>query len=756
MLLPPSASPNLRVGVEMVGSIVEWVTSLLLCLVFALLLRMSSRRRVVATWMIAWMAVVVATSGSAWDTAYIVFRPTTIIPLWTAFLSPFYWPARFVFLAAIVMGSLGVAGYRPPVWMQYAMLIGAALVGFAGPAIASSSATQNLLLVANAVLIFASVQVVLLRARNARHPGLIFLATALTLFGILSTVYLSRTLSLYPLPQLSGTIQALSRTSGYGDAASFAILASAVIVTIVQEAFLDSRLEHETRVAAVTGSEARLNAVIQAAREAIVTVDADGRIDMLNDAARLLLSTTQPSAIGERLADHFAYPGAWLAVQAKGSAAERLTLHSAELRRGDGAGVPVEFTAGPIRTDGANGMVVVLRDVSAHVAELSRRETFERQLAEADKMLAIGRVVSGVAHELNNPLSVVLGQSELLVDTAPAGEVQNGLKLIQEQAQRARHIVRDLLAFVRRRDDLPGQVVPLAPVVCRAIGSQQAKAAAHHVTIEDRIAEDLPCLAIDQSSIEQVVVNMIANGIDAAGAGGTVRITSDARHDQVDIIVDDSGPGVPDELVSRVFEPFFTTKAPGQGTGLGLSVSREIAEQHRGSLCLANRPAHDVGARFVLTLPLNIDAAEDVPVLASHPFPRPIAGPAEAMLIDDEPSVRATLRKLFTRNGWTVHEASSGAEALEWLYAVDPAAAPSAILCDLKMPGMSGHEVYQRCRATHPDLAARFIFVTGDVVGAPADGLVDATGQPVVEKPFTVSEIARTVGDILQGAGSGA
>ncbi len=752
MPLPPPAGPSLRVGVQLIGTLVQWVTSVLLFVVFAFLLRWSSRRRVIGTWMLAWVAVAVATSETSWAAAYIVFWPSAVIPMWTAFLAPFYWPARFVFLAAVVLGSLGAAGYRFSAVGQYACLVGAALVGFAGPLVISSSATHDLCLAVNVVLIFGAVQIVLLRARHQQRAGLIFLGTALTLFGVLSTLYLSRTLSVYPLSSLSGTIQMLSLTSGYGDAASFAILASAVVVTIVQESFLDSKLAQEQRIAAITGSEARLNAVIQAAQEAIVTVDAAGRIDMLNDAARRLLGVTGDASIGERLADFLMYSSAWSeALEQTAAGSDGQTLHSAELRRDGAPSVAVEFTVGPIRTAGANGSVVVLRDVSSRVAERTRREAFDRQLAEADKMLAIGRVVSGVAHELNNPLSVVLGQSEQLVDGASAADMQTGLKLIHEQAHRARHIVRDLLAFVRRRDDPSASIVPLAPVVRRAVASQQGNAASCGVTVVARFADALPSVAVDEPAIEQVLVNMIANGIDAAGKDGTVRVASFVRDDQVDIIVDDTGQGVPEELLPRVFEPFFTTKEPGRGTGLGLSVSREIAEQYRGCLRLENRPAPGVGARFILTLPIRDVAVVEAPQTRSSTFPRPARGRAQAMLIDDEPSVRVTLRKLFTRNEWTVHEATSGAEALSWLNSVTPDAAPAVVLCDLKMPEMNGQEVYERCLETRPDLAARFIFVTGDVAGSVANDFVAGAGRPVVEKPFTVSEIALAVRDVLQG-----
>jgi two-component system NtrC family sensor kinase len=367
-------------------------------------------------------------------------------------------------------------------------------------------------------------------------------------------------------------------------------------------------------------------------------------------------------------------------------------------------------------------------------------------------MLAIGRVVSGVAHELNNPLAVVLGQSEEMVTSDVSPEVRAGLQLINEQAHRARHIVKDLLAFVRHREDRR-ETVALGDLVARTVVGQASEARRHHVTVEVDGARPGPTVMIDSLGLEQVLVNLIDNAMDAAGPGGRVQVRVTDRDGQGVVAVEDSGPGVPEELVGRIFEPFFTTKPTGQGTGLGLAVSVGLLEQHGGTLTLENRPGAQVGARFVVRLPLakavTPERRQTTNMLetATGMAPEVVAG--NVLVIDDEPAVRSTIVRIFRRWGWQVREAGSGREALEIL--ADPVVyTPGLLLCDLKMPEMSGAEFYRTLQARHSELVQRLIFVTGDVVEPDTAQFLGGSGREVVEKPFTMSEIARAVERVVR------
>ena len=752
LLLQAAAVHPTPTVVRMVGSIVQWGSALLLVGVFALLIPLHSQRRAIVTWMTAWIAYAVIANRAAVTALYWLASPTSPRPLWIEDAEILSWPARFVFLAALGLGATGAAGWRVSPRIQFRLLAGAAALGLLVLVADADALATKCYLLATVVLIFAGAFAVLFRAEGVRRRGLAFLGVAMTLFGALSTIYLLVDLVGASQATFAEFVRTVGRSSGYGDAAALGILAAAVIVIIVQEAFLDTTRAHESRVNTIAASETRLNAIIQAAQEAIVTVDHAGRIELVNTAAETMLASPAATLLGRPLSEYVIGASVASGAQSESDsgAAQAMTVtNTGRGRRADNTNFPLEYTVGSLRGEGRSGAVIVLHDLTERNSVQAERERFDRRVAESEKMMAIGRVVSGVAHELNNPLAVVLGQSEQLVDAAPAGDMQTGLRLIHEHAHRARHIVKDLLTFVRHREEAR-ELVNLARLAERTLASQRATAMTRAVSLAGALPGDLRPALIDRAAVEQVLVNLIDNALDAAGTDGTVTVSLRAAGESVELLVEDSGRGVPDGLSTRIFEPFFTTKGPGRGTGLGLSVSQGIAEQHGGTLRLENRPERGIGARFILSLPVStaIGAAESADRIA-EPFPRPPAkgdgSVAEVLLIDDEPGVRATLGRMFKRAGWSVREAATGDDGLDWLLAVTDADAPATILCDLKMPGLSGREVYEQLLARRPALVSRLIFVTGDVVESVSNGFIEASGREVVEKPFTVAEIAQAV-----------
>ena len=743
--------------VRMVGAIVQWASSLLLIGVFALLIPLQSQRRAVVTWMTAWIAEVIVTNRLAVSSLYSLAWYHTSRPAWIGILDSFaWWPARFVFLIALALGAVGAAGWRVPVRTHYRLLGSAVILGLLVLVTDAGALATQVYLVATVILVFGAAQAILFRAHGLRRRGLIFLALAMTLFGMLSTIYSLADLVGSRQSAFAQLVRTVERSSGYGDAAALGILAAAVIVIIVQGAFLDTARAHEERVLTIAASEARLNEIIQAAQEAIVTVGHDGRIEHVNGAVEAMLGLPRAELLGRPLGDFVVDPPSSLtAIVSTETPTDAEVVPSVPAtytgrgKRFDRTNFPLEFTVGRLRGEGPSGAVIVLHDLTERNSAQAERERFERHAAESEKMMAIGRVVSGVAHELNNPLAVVLSQSEQLVDVVPTGEVQTGLRMIHEHAHRARHIVKDLLVFVRHREE-ERELVDLSRLAERTLTSQRATAMTRGVALMSALPQDLPPVLIDRAAIEQVLVNLIDNALDAVGPDGTLSVSGRTAGNDVELIVEDDGHGVPDALVGRIFEPFFSTKGPGRGTGLGLSVSRGIAEQHGGSLRLENRPASGIGARFILSLPASFEAAGSVrDDLSARPFPGPpVRGDgaaAEVMLIDDEAGVRSTVGRLFKRAGWNVREAATGDDGLAWLTGVPESDAPAVILCDLKMPGLTGREVYEQLVVRRPTLAPRLIFVTGDVVESASNGFVAASGRDVVEKPFTVAEIARAV-----------
>jgi PAS domain S-box-containing protein len=271
-------------------------------------------------------------------------------------------------------------------------------------------------------------------------------------------------------------------------------------------------------------------------------------------------------------------------------------------RRKDGTSITTRVWAYAQRD--AAGQVVFF---DGYVEDVTSLRATERALRQAEKLAAVGQLISGVAHELNNPLSaILLFTDDLLSIDRPEGE-REALAIIGQQARRSRAIVRDLLSFVRSGDIVRTSISPggFLEQIGRTLQPQTAElGVALHVDVADA---DL--VHVDRAAIEQVVTNLVMNGAQAAahdGRAGTVWVRGNIESSDFVIQVLDDGPGIRPEIMPRIFEPFFTTKPMGQGTGLGLSVTMGIVQQHGGTISAENRaPTEGTGARFVVRLPLS-------------------------------------------------------------------------------------------------------------------------------------------------------
>ncbi|MEA3247636.1 MAG: PAS domain-containing protein [Gemmatimonadota bacterium] len=442
---------------------------------------------------------------------------------------------------------------------------------------------------------------------------------------------------------------------------------------------------------------------------------------------------------------------------------ERVTIawrapHPAGERRMRTHLVPLRDAAGVV----AGGAAFWVDETDLARAE-EEREELRRRVADADRVDSLGKLVSGVAHELNNPLAAILNFTEDLLADARTPEERLGLEIIQAQALRSRTIVRDLLTYARRdvtRPRVPVAPVPVLDTVARAMRPGLASQGVHFAV---DLAADVPAIPLDRTGFEQVVTNLITNAAHAAGSGGSVRLTSRLRSDAFEVSVEDNGPGVPPDVAAKIFEPFFTTKPTGHGVGLGLSVSLGIVHAHGGTLTVQNRAA-DVGggARFTMRLPLSDAslAGPDGRHSGEHavPMPRadaprpPVSEPASQprpmperkrtiLIIDDESAIRQGLRRYFTRKAWVVEESPDGADALARLLRPEAQRIYDVVLCDLKMAGVSGMDVYDRMRSAAPALADRFILSTGDTSAPDVSGFLSGVSVPVLEKPFELTAL---------------
>jgi signal transduction histidine kinase len=382
--------------------------------------------------------------------------------------------------------------------------------------------------------------------------------------------------------------------------------------------------------------------------------------------------------------------------------------------------------------------------ITRALAERAAEETLRRQaaaLAQAEKLAAMGSLLAGVAHELNNPLATIIGHTELLARVMEGAAAERARK-VSAAAERCARIVKNFLALARQRPP-ERQWVHLARVVAEALEIVGYSLTSSGVELTTDVDADLPILWADPHQLHQVVVNLVANAQQALRdreADRRISIRLGRRDaETVYLEVSDNGPGIPAAIVSRIFEPFFTTKAEGEGTGLGLSLCRGIVESHGGAIRLHTEAG--LGTVFRIDLPVS-----RAPGAATSPASTPDSATvgARVLVIDDEKDLAVMIAEMLGEQGHQADVVTYGQQALERvatrLYDV--------ILCDLRMPGMDGPTLYAAVQKQSPGQERRFAFLTGDTFSPGSATFLERTGAPSLSKPFTMDEVIRLVDDV--------
>ena len=375
------------------------------------------------------------------------------------------------------------------------------------------------------------------------------------------------------------------------------------------------------------------------------------------------------------------------------------------------------------------------------VEDVTEQQTMESQLIQSEKLAAVGQLVSGVAHELNNPLTSIAGLSEFLLEQKELGENDRGhLRVIHEQAERAGRIVRNLLTFARKAP-AERERVDLTDVLQRTLLLMSYDLRLKDVELERDFASVLPDVLGDRHALQQVVLNLLTNAAQAVAGNppGTPRKVRVATwfDERVHLRVTDTGPGIPDDVARQLFTPFFTTKEPGQGTGLGLSISYSIVEAHGGRIAV-ERPA-DGGAAFHVDFP---PAPAEAPAARRSAADRPIpAAPAAAggsrtiLLVDDDQAVRRMVQALFGREGHTVEVARNGPHAIE----LASTRTFDLIIADGRAAA-TGRLFVEELAEKLPHLRDRTLVATGDVRPGTEETLA-RLGLRYVRKPFNLRDL---------------
>jgi PAS domain S-box-containing protein len=432
-----------------------------------------------------------------------------------------------------------------------------------------------------------------------------------------------------------------------------------------------------------------------------------------------------------------------------------IELESTRTRK-DGSEIDVEVRQFFTAFKGEPALFVSMRDIS-------ERKQMQAQMMRMDRMIAVGTLAAGVAHEINNPLAFVTGNATLLQTEFAQGafdswtppedsaldhdELREVIEDVTEGAERIRRIVSGLHSFARDgHDDVESTSVDVNDLLESVL-----KMAQHEIKHRARLVtdlEDLPPVKGDNAGLGQVFLNLVINAAHAIPSGNRndhqITVHARQRDDSVYVTVSDTGSGIPDEVKSRIFDPFFTTKSHDDGMGLGLYITQSIVRDHGGELTFETTLGE--GTSFRVRLPVTTQEPADLsgplPVVQDHEVS------ARLLIVDDEPNILRTLRRALS--GFDVTTANSAEAAIEQLRHGERF---DLILCDLLMPQMSGMKFFTYLEEEFEALSSQVIFMTGGTFTDEARSFVESSGRPVVEKPFDLAKLQEVLWEGVEGEG---
>jgi signal transduction histidine kinase/FixJ family two-component response regulator len=521
----------------------------------------------------------------------------------------------------------------------------------------------------------------------------------------------------------------------------------------IEEGSLVERAESKWRLA-----EAEMQSILDSVRVGILLLDASGKVRRTNarfgqlfglDASNLKAIETAEDVktfIAPRFEDARAFLGPWQNFAAGDGDPSHDELEIARPARR-----VLERFSRPV-LDSQNrkvGWVEVYYDVTGD-------RQLQSKLLQTEKMAALGHLISGIAHELNNPLTAITGYAQLLLSHRAKQDQRAEAQRVFDEAERASRIVKNLLYFAR--ENKPERTrTDLNEIVERALALRSYELRVENIAVELALAEDLPLTMADPHQLQQAVLNLITNAEQALvqfrGAGRIWIRTRNIAGKRIAIEVSDDGPGVAKEIAARIFEPFFTTKPPGVGTGLGLSIVYGIAQNHGGEITLESRPTG--GATFILELPITIAEAQ-APLqnastmgaarAAAEKSPRAVA--SRVLVVEDEPTIAQLVVDVLREDGHRIDAVLDSQEGLARI----SRGHYDLVICDLRMPRLDGPAFYDALVRSGSPLAEHIVFITGDTLAPRTAKFLESTNLPYLAKPFLVEELRLLVNRHLSAA----
>ncbi|MBI5042977.1 MAG: cache domain-containing protein [Nitrospirae bacterium] len=383
-----------------------------------------------------------------------------------------------------------------------------------------------------------------------------------------------------------------------------------------------------------------------------------------------------------------------------------------------------------------------LTGVVEHVKDVTEQRMLEQQLIQAEKLTSLGEMLSGIAHELNNPLTGIIGFSELILEKSHSADIKNSMVKINNEAIRCKKIVQNLLTFARRHAP-EREYVNINDIIHMALEMREYELNVNNIKVVTSLDMNLSMTIADSFQMQQVFLNIINNAQHAMTeheGKGMLTIGTFYKNDIITIRFSDTGPGIAPENLNRIFDPFFTTKGVGKGTGLGLSISYGIIKEHGGRISVASKPGE--GTTFIIELPvIKAEAAvsKDAVIKDKKKETVKTTRKGNIIVVDDEPVILELVKEILVKDGHHVDTATSGKAALKLI----KEKAYDLLISDVKMPDMSGIELLSKIKKSNPKLAKRVIMATGDSAAA------DIKDISYLPKPFTVGKLKRAVAEAL-------
>jgi len=469
----------------------------------------------------------------------------------------------------------------------------------------------------------------------------------------------------------------------------------------------------------------------------IYATDLEGRLTEFSRGGEALLGYARGEALGLNAADFYAEAAARARLQEMLVSGTPLQNLETTVKRRDGTLQEVIVAAAPLRDE--TGRLYGTVGIIKNVTELKMAQ---RHLLQAEKLGAIGEVVSGVAHELNNPLAGVLGYAQLLMGGPMEARQQRSVERIFESALRCQKIVQNLLAFARQHP-AEKRYLGLNGIIEKTLDLKAYQLKVNNIKVVRHLDPDLPKTMLDFNQIQQVLLNVINNAqysMSTHQGQGTLSVRTTLREGTIRVEIEDDGPGIARDVLGRIFDPFFTTKPVGEGTGLGLAVSYGIIKAHGGRIWADSMPGR--GTRILIEVPVRpqegaAGQASETPQEAQGPPGRSL----RILAIDDEAVLLDLLVDALGREGHRVDTAGSAREALQKIEG-DPY---DILVCDLKMPEMDGRQLYEILQGRRPEMIERIIFASGDTIHPDTRRFIERSGRPCIDKPFKLETLSGVI-----------